>query len=69
MSVRVRTRPTFAVAGPPEVLFSGAFDFTQTNNWDVMPDGGFVMVRASTVAAQIRVVFNWFTELRALGRR
>ena len=65
MSVGVRTRPDFAVLRAPQVLFSGPFDFSQDNNWSPAPDGTIIMVQADpTLARQLRVVFNWFDELK-----
>ncbi len=70
MSVSVRTRPNFAVVRAPQLLFSGAFDFSQDHNWVAAPDGTFIMVQADpTLARQLRVVFNWFEELKTIGQK
>ena len=69
MSVRVRTRPDFAVVHAPQLLFSGPFDFSQDSNWSLAPDGTLIMVLADpTLGRQLRVVFNWFEELKGLGQ-
>jgi hypothetical protein len=60
MAVRVRTQPRFEVLGAPEELFSGDYDFSNDANWDVLPDGRFVMIRGSPgVRREIRVRMNW----------
>ncbi len=46
MAARITAGPEFALVGPPETLFRGNYDFTSGDNWDVMPDGRFVMVRS-----------------------
>jgi eukaryotic-like serine/threonine-protein kinase len=59
-SVRVRTTTRFEVVGPPQVLFSEDYDFSNDSNWDVLPDGRFVMIRSSPgVGREIRVISNW----------
>ena len=64
MAVQV-TAATDFVAGPPQELFSGPYDFTQGGNWGPTPDGRFVMVRGDPATTrQFRVVLNWFQELR-----
>ena len=60
LGVKVRTRPTFELAAPVEQLFSAAYDFSNGSNWDVLPDGRFVMVKSSpNVGREIRFVLNW----------
>jgi Tol biopolymer transport system component len=60
MAVRVRTGPRFEVLGRPEELFAGDYDFSNDSNWDVLPDGRFVMIRSSPgVRREIRVRMNW----------
>ena len=68
VAVPVRTASGFDVTGPPAELFSGAFDFTQEGNWDVMPDGRFLMVQGDpTTTRQLQVVLNWFEELQRMA--
>ena len=70
MAVGVRTRPDFAVVRAPQMLFSGGFDFSQDDNWSPAPDGTIIMVQADpTLARQLRVVFNWFEELKSIGQK
>jgi hypothetical protein len=62
---RARSGGALGAFGAPRELFSGAFDFSQDRNWALSPDGSFVMVMADpTTSRQLRVVFNWFDELR-----
>ena len=53
-------------AGPANTLFeTDAYDFSQTNNWDVGPDGRFVMIKSDPwMLRQIQVVQNFPEELR-----
>lgn len=70
MAARVSTGTAFRVIGAPETLFTGAYDFTQTPNWDVAPDGRFLMVRGdATLGTHVHVVFNWFDEVPSLAPR
>lgn len=65
VAVRISTTPAFTVIGKPETLFDAGYDFTQDRNWDVGPGDRFLMVRGDpTSGAGLRVVFNWFEELR-----
>ena len=53
----------------PHLLFTGAFDFSQTHNWSLSRDGSFVMIKADpTTGRQLPVVFNWFDELRGASK-
>jgi len=53
-------------AGQPHELFAGPYDFTQTNNWDVTPDGRFVMIKGDPrTYGQLHLVTNWFEEIRS----
>ena len=55
--------------GAPQLLFAGAYDFSQDANWAVSPDGTFIMIKADpTTGRQLRVVFNWFDELRGASK-
>lgn len=67
VTVRPGPRPSF---GQPRRLFGGPYDFQQDDNWDVVPDGRFLMIMADPNAAtQFLLVLNWFEELRARFRR
>jgi eukaryotic-like serine/threonine-protein kinase len=68
MAVPVRTGPAFEALGPPRLLFAGAYDFSQMDNWDAGPDGRFIMVRGDPASrGQFLVVLNWFAELEQAG--
>ncbi len=51
--------------GLPELLFEGRYLNDRARNYDIGPDGRFLMIRMgdSSVLGQIHVVVNWFTEL------
>jgi len=69
MSVAVESRPTFH-AGKPKALFKGIYDLRSNSgvSYDVDPKSGrFLMIRVaenSTPPANVRIVLNWFTELK-----
>ncbi len=70
MVVDVETGPVLR-AGTPRVLFEGRYRVSSgglNQNYDVAPNGQrFVMVRAAGELGppQIRLVLNWFEELKA----
>ena len=51
-------------AGPPERLFEGRYLDDLTRNYDVAPDGRFLMIKQADTLRQIHVVVNWMEELR-----
>ncbi|HEY6118682.1 MAG TPA: hypothetical protein VIV66_01925, partial [Pyrinomonadaceae bacterium] len=69
--VPIETRPAFQ-AGTPKNLFNDAVNFRSNSGetYDVDPRGGrFLMTRPpkeDTSSAQVRIVLNWFSELRRL---
>ncbi len=72
MAVPVETKPTFK-HGTPTVLFQGAYADLPGNDvifWDISPkDGRFLMLKeeaAAEVPRKIKVVVNWFEELKRL---
>jgi Tol biopolymer transport system component len=66
MAVRVETDPEFRFQ-PPEVLFEGGYLLGFRPNYDVGPDGRFLMIKEEeSEAVQINVVQNWFEELKRL---
>ena len=73
MAVTVETEPTFN-PGNPEVLFTGQYRRSapgRGQEWDVAPDGRFLMIRLAGTTGQaaaphIVVVENWFEELQRL---
>jgi hypothetical protein len=69
MAVAVRSDGTKIVAGMPTALFSGPFDTTQDNNYDISADDShFLMVEAAPEATMraLQVVLNWSLELDRL---
>ena len=64
LAVDVSTTPEFS-SGPPRVLFDASdYDFSQSLNWDVGPDGRFVMVKSDpTMLRQLQIVQNFFEGL------
>jgi Tol biopolymer transport system component len=68
MSVAHNPASGVGAFGAPKMLFNGSFDFSQDRNWALSPDGTFIMIKADpTMGRQLRVVFNWFDELRGAG--
>jgi len=71
VSVPVRTSPSFE-AGPPRVLFRTGYEGLLSNvdspNFDVTADGSRFLIMKSpdldTTAPNIRVVLNWFADLK-----
>jgi Tol biopolymer transport system component len=63
-AVAVTTSPEFSV-GAPRALFEPArYDFSQANNWDLAPDGRFVMVKSDpSMRRQLELVQNFPEEL------
>jgi Tol biopolymer transport system component len=72
MSVAVDTRTTFQ-NGTPKTLFNGVYDLRSNSgvSYDVDPKGNrFFMITLAENAnstAQVRIVLNWFDELRRLA--
>jgi hypothetical protein len=65
--VPVQRSPTF-VAGRPELLFTGAYSYGASvtrANYDIGPDGRFLMVKILNRVGNLHVIVNWFTELDA----
>ena len=66
MAVRVEPDPEFRFQ-PPEVLFEGGYFLDRRPNYDVGPDGRFLMIKdEEPEVGQIIVVQNWFEELKRL---
>jgi hypothetical protein len=64
MAVEVATSPGFEVVGVPTVLFTEPHDFSNDHNWDVLPDGRFVMVRNNpNIGHEVRLLFSWLDQL------
>ena len=66
IAARLSISPTFSVASR-RTLFEGAFSTSPIHpNFDVSPDGRrFLMIEPTNSAAQVIVVQNWATEVRA----
>jgi hypothetical protein len=68
MAVAVSTVPEFALS-EPKVLFEGRYAFgpgATTANYDVSADGlQFLMVKDEPGSNGLKVVLNWFEELKA----
>ncbi len=67
MAATVETQPEFKVTGT-EVLFKGRYLTNEYHNYDVAPDGRFLMIQESqeSTPPEIHVVLNWFEELKRL---
>ena len=72
MKAAVTTKPRFR-AGQPTALLAGGYaegNYVWSPNFDIAPDGkSFVMIKADEEwgkATEVRVVFNWFEELKRL---
>ena len=65
VSVEVEASSTdFEVLAAPDSLFSGPYLFDQQKNWDVLPDGRFLMIKGDPRRGrELEVVQNWFEEL------
>jgi len=64
MAVSVETEPEFEV-GRPSALFGGVI--SAINLYDVAPDGqSFFVLKRDAAPKEVRVVFNWFEELKRL---
>ncbi len=66
MVVPVTSEPAFA-AGISEVLFEDIYYSSGNINWDVAPNGRFLMIKeeAPEDVRQINIVRNWVEELKA----
>jgi Tol biopolymer transport system component len=69
MAVSVSTQPEFTV-GPPRLLFEGPYLNVAAYSYDIAPDGErFVVLQPEhddSAVREIRVVLNWFEEVRRL---
>ena len=71
MAVAVTLSPTFTV-GPPHELFEGRYAVGSPHrNYDVSPDGRFLMLQEPPVTppapvTQMVLVLDWFEELKRL---
>jgi serine/threonine-protein kinase len=65
VQVDVTTGDDFAIGTRRVVVPSGYLTDTSHPNWDVAPDGRFLMLNRAGAEAQAIIVHNWGTELRA----
>ena len=68
MAVEVETGETFE-RGTPRQLFPDTYHNDQGQNWDIAPDGRFLMITGGDAASgrsEIIVVQNWVEELTRL---
>ena len=67
MSVSILETDPVIRYGAPTELFSGPFgqNFIP-RHWDIHPDGDRFLMRERFTAAELRVVVNWFEELKRL---
>jgi hypothetical protein len=67
MAVSIETEPEFKVTQFEE-LFEGRYLTSIYRNYDVAPDGRFLMIQEPQEATPlgINVVLNWFEELKRL---
>jgi dipeptidyl aminopeptidase/acylaminoacyl peptidase len=67
MAVDVTTTPVFR-AGTPRLLFEGRYEGDAVRaNYDVMPDGHFIMIKATeqeSTQRRLNIVLNWGEELK-----
>ena len=71
VAVTMRPDGPNLIPGVPSVLFSGPFDTTQDNNYDVSPDGThFIMIEPDPeeLLHGLHVVLNWSSELESALR-
>ena len=57
------------VFGKPTALFADDYDFgagASIANYDVTPDGRFIMIRRGTNGGKLRVIVNWTEELKQI---
>ena len=67
MSVAFDASGTEPALGKPRALFVDVYDFGQglsIPNYDVTPEGRFIMLRRGTQGGTLRIVLNWTEELK-----
>jgi eukaryotic-like serine/threonine-protein kinase len=57
------------IATSRKVLFEDTFDMSNATNYDVLPDGQFVMLRGNSDAQKLEVLVNWLPEIRRRAAR
>ena len=68
MAVTVGNADASLDVGLPGLLFDGPYLNDSGRNYDIAPDGRFLMVRLADDAnlTQVHVVVNWLAELQAV---
>ena len=69
MSVEIATTPEMKLS-PPRMLFEQPYAFGRgitIPNYDVTPDGRFIMVKDEPGAARLNIILNWLSELRRVA--
>ena len=69
VAVPIGTSAAEPVFGKPVALFADEYDFGQgisNPNYDVTPDGRFVMLRRGANGGKLRVVVHWTEELKQI---
>ena len=67
VAAAVQLAPTFVVTARTP-LFTDAFVRSGTLDYDVLPDGGFVMLQPSA-ASQLMVITNWQSSVTRGGKK
>jgi serine/threonine-protein kinase len=67
--VRITTEPDFSIETREEVASGDYLTDSSHPNWDVAPDGRFLLLRRAGEDAQTIIVHNWAHELRAKTSR
>ena len=67
MAATIETEPDFRATNLRE-LFEGQYETTGYLNYDVAPDGRFLMIQEPNgpTPLEINIVLNWFEELKRL---
>ena len=59
LAVGVVAGSTFEIVSPPTPLFTRAYDFSNDKNWDVLPDGRFLMIESGpNLGREVRFLLN-----------
>ena len=69
VSVRLDTSGAEPAFGKPTPLFADDYEFgggASIANYDVTPDGRFIMIRRGSNGGKLRVVINWAEELKQI---
>ena len=69
VAVAIDTVSAEPVFGKPTALFPDDYDFgmgASIANYDVTPDGRFIMIRRGSNGGKLRIVLNWAEELKAI---